>query len=132
MSKLKILMMIAAATGLMGLSIAKAGEEAKVPEAKNPFEKAIDDRFNAMDANKDRKIDYKEYTDSYQASLKSSFDKRDQNKDGALSKEEFMPQMGRPGTSRPNQSFQDAMQKKGAGQHPEKTSAEGKSFQGSK
>jgi len=118
-----------AAIGLMGFSIGPAG----AAETQNPFEKAIEDRFNSMDANKDGKVSYEEYEASYQKSIKNSFERRDQNRDGALSKDEFMPKMGKPGAKGTSNPFQQMMQKKkAAGVQEQKAAGEEKPAESSK
>jgi len=131
MRRLKNLMVIVSAMGIVLLMSGNA-----ISETKNPFEKAIEDRFMSMDANKDGKIDYDEYSAAYQKSIKSSFDRRDQNKDGALTKDEFMPKIGKPGTKGASNPFQQMIQKKkaeqqqdSAVQQKEKTSGEAKAGQ---
>ena len=88
---MKGLSRVIAALGIMGFVF--FGLNQVSAQEKNPFEKAIEDRYNAMDANKDGKISYEEYTAAYEKSIKASFEKRDKNSDGVLTKEEFMPKM---------------------------------------
>ena len=121
MVRLRGLMIVVAAMGFMGFTLGNAGAEAK-----NPFEKAIEERFTAMDTNKDGKIDYDEYSTGYQKSIKSSFERRDQNGDGALSKDEFMPKMGRPGAKSTANPFQQVIKKKQGVQQEEKAAGEKK------
>ena len=109
MKKWRGLVVGVAAVGLIGLTKGIAGAQGQ-----NPFEKAIEDRFNSMDANKDGNISYDEYEAAYQKSIKRSFERRDQNKDGALSKEEFMPKIGKAGAKGTSNPFQRMMQKKKA------------------
>lgn len=59
-------------------------------QEKNPFAKALESRFDNIDANKDGKISYDEYLGSYEKSIKKSFEKRDRNSDGILTMDEFM------------------------------------------
>ena len=60
-------------------------------QEQNPFQKAIEDRFNTMDTNGDGQVSYEEYKTGYEKSIKTSFEKRDKNGDGNLTKDEFMP-----------------------------------------
>jgi len=123
MTRYKGLAIFTAAIGLMGFSIGPAG----AAETGNPFEKAIEDRFNSMDANKDGNISYDEYEASYQKSIKNSFERRDQNRDGALSKDEFMPKMRQAGPKGTSNPFQQMMKKqKAAGAQEQKAAAEEK------
>ena len=98
-------------------------------QAKNPFEKAVEDRFNAMDANKDGKITYDEYSAGYQKSIKSSFERRDRNGDGALTKDEFMPNRGRQGGHWSGNSSRQPSQKNQSSQQEEKGTVQEKSSQ---
>ena len=77
--------------GLGVVGFAFFGFNQALAQEKNPFEKAIEARFNAMDTNKDGKISYDEYKAAYEKSIKASFEKRDKNSDGLLTKDEFMP-----------------------------------------
>ena len=88
--------------GLGIVSFVFSGFNLVLAQGNNPFEKAIEDRFNAMDTNKDGKVNYDEYKTGYEKSIKTSFERRDKNSDGILTKDEFMPK---------GQSFQ---MKKGA------------------
>jgi Ca2+-binding EF-hand superfamily protein len=118
MVKLERWMIVVAAAGLLGFTMGNAGAEGQ-----NPFEKAMEERFTAMDANKDGKIDYDEYSAGYQKSIKSSFERRDQNGDGALSKDEFMPKMGKPGAKGASNPFQQMIEKKKAAAPQEEKAA---------
>ncbi|MEO0249561.1 MAG: hypothetical protein ABIN58_08500 [candidate division WOR-3 bacterium] len=87
MTRLNRVMVALAAAGLLGFMVGDTG----AAEGQNPFERSMEDRFNAMDANKDGKISYEEYLAAYQRSIKASFEKRDKNGDGFIAKDEFIP-----------------------------------------
>jgi serpin B len=72
------------------LVIAMLANNHVVAEGKNPFEKALESRFNSTDTNQDGKITFEEYLAGYEKAIKYSFKIRDSNRDGVLTREEFM------------------------------------------
>lgn len=103
---------------VMGVMVFTGGDA--WAEANNPFQKAFEDRFKAMDANNDGKIDYSEYKAGYQKSIQASFERRDRNGDGELTKDEFMFKTRRPAAKGSDSPFQRTIQKRKPGQQEDK------------
>ena len=85
--------------------IAMAGGYVLAQET-DPFARALESRFNAMDTNKDGKVSYHEYMAGYEKSIKKSFEKKDSNGDGALTKDEFISMKKGFGTGKQQTPFQ--------------------------
>ena len=73
----------------------------------NPFEKVLEDRYKAMDANKDGTISYDEYMTTHEKSIKASFKRRDKNGDGVITKDEFISKRKGFGMKRGSNPFQN-------------------------